>query len=91
MQQQRNRRDQIFVDDKAAAAITGLPVYWFRATQARKRLCIPFYLLGSDKVLSFSIEDVFRWEVCHLRPCRGNVGVVADAPQPVPPGTEKWM
>ncbi|MCC6473626.1 MAG: hypothetical protein IT514_07770 [Burkholderiales bacterium] len=80
MQQQCNRRDQTFVDDKTMAAMTGLPVYWFRAAEARKRLGIPFYLVGSDKVLRFSIEDVFHWEVHHLRPCRPDVGVVADAP-----------
>ena len=31
---------------------------------------IPFYVLGDGSVIRFSIEELFRWEVHHLRPCR---------------------
>lgn len=46
----------------------------------RLRLGIPFYMLSGGDVIRFSIEEVFRWEVHHLRPCRTDTGVVADAP-----------
>ena len=38
--------------------------------QERLRLGIPFYILSGSDVIRFSIEEVFRWEVHHLRPCR---------------------
>jgi hypothetical protein len=37
-------------------------------------------MLSGGDVIRFSIEEVFRWEVHHLRPCRTDTGVVADAP-----------
>ncbi len=80
MQQRPARRDQIFYSCKAVADITGLPVYWFQQDQERQRRGIPCYVFTNGGVIRFSIEEVFRWEVHHLHPCRANVGVVADAP-----------
>lgn len=80
MQQRPGRRDQIFYSGKEMAVITGLPTSWLQQNRERQRLGIPVYKLVNGDVIRFSIEEVFRWEVCHLHPCRANVGVVADTP-----------
>lgn len=80
MQQRPGRRDQIFFSGKEMAAITGLPTSWLQQNQERQRLGIPFYKLVNGDVIRFSIEEVIRWEVHHLRPCRINAGVAAEAP-----------
>ncbi len=82
MQQQPRRREQIFYSAKKVADITGLPAHWLTQHQERLRLGIPFYRMANGDVIRFSIEEVFRWEVHHLRPCRSNADTVADAPQP---------
>lgn len=82
MRQRPGRRDQIFYSGKEVAAITGLPTYWFQQKQERQRLDLPCYRLIKGDVVRFSIEEIFRWEVHHLRPCRSNADTVADAPQP---------
>ncbi|MBU9223731.1 MULTISPECIES: helix-turn-helix domain-containing protein [Burkholderiales] len=81
MQQRPARRDQIFYSCKAVADITGLPVYWFQQDQERQRRGIPCYILTSGGVIRFSIEEVFCWEVHHLRPCRSDAGTSVDALQ----------
>ena len=80
MQQRPARRDRIFYSAKDVVDITGLPAHWLHQNQERLRLGIPFYKLANGDLIRFSIEEVFRWEVHHLHPCRANVGVVADAP-----------
>ena len=79
MQQRPGRRDQIFYSGKETAVITGLPTSWLQQNQERQRLGIPFYKLVNGDVICFSIEEVFRWEVHHLRPCRIDTDVAADA------------
>jgi hypothetical protein len=71
MQQRPDRRDQIFYSGKEASVITGLPAHWFLQNHERLRLSIPFYTI-SGNAIRFSIEEVFRWEMHHLRPCRTN-------------------
>ncbi len=80
MQQRPARRDQIFYSAKDVVGITGLPAHWLHQNQERLRLGIPFYRLANGDLIRFSLEEVFRWEVHHLHPCRTHVGVVADAP-----------
>ena len=80
MQQRPARRDQIFYSAKDLVDITGLPAHWLHQNQERLRLGIPFYKLANGDLIRFSLEEVFRWEVHHLHPCRTHVGVVADAP-----------
>lgn len=75
MQRRPGRRDQIFYSGKEMAVITGLPTSWLQQNRERQRLGIPVYKLVNGDVIRFSIEEVFRWEVCHLRPCRANVGM----------------
>jgi hypothetical protein len=48
--------------------VTGLPEFWLRDQQERLRLDIPHYVLGDGKVIRFSLEEVFRWELAHLLP-----------------------
>ena len=67
-------------DAKDVVGITGLPAHWLHQNQERLRLGIPFYRLANGDLIRFSLEEVFRWEVHHLHPCRTHVGVVADAP-----------
>lgn len=81
MQQRPGRRDQIFYSGKETAAITGLPSSWLQQNQERQRLGIPVYKLVNGDVIRFSIEEVFRWEVHHLRPCRSDAGTAVDALQ----------
>lgn len=64
------RRDMILVDVKEATEISGIPGHWLLQDACRRRLGIPFYVLGDGSVIRFSIEELFRWEVHHLRPCR---------------------
>jgi hypothetical protein len=82
LQQQPNRREQIFYSGKEAAIISGLPTHWLLQNQERQRLGIPFYSIADGSLIRFSIEEIFRWEVHHLRPCRSDADTVADAPQP---------
>ena len=79
MQQRPARRDQIFYSCKAVADITGLPAYWFQQDQERQRRGIPCYVFTNGGVIRFSIEEVFRWEAHHLRPCRNDAGTSVDA------------
>ena len=79
--QGRGRRDQIFYSAKEVADITGLPAHWLHQNQERQRLGIPFYRMANGDVIRFSIEEVFRWEVHHLRPCRSGAGMPVDALQ----------
>ncbi|MCT9072804.1 MULTISPECIES: helix-turn-helix transcriptional regulator [Burkholderiaceae] len=81
MQQRPGRRDQIFYSAKEVADITGLPAHWLHQNQERQRLGIPFYRMANGDVIRFSIEEVFRWEVHHLRPCRSGAGMPVDALQ----------
>jgi len=81
MQQRPARRDQIFYSCKAVADITGLPAYWFQQDQERQRRGIPCYILTNGGVIRFSIEEVFRWEAHHLRPCRNDADTPVDALQ----------
>ncbi|CAJ0681393.1 hypothetical protein R82526_01207 [Ralstonia mannitolilytica] len=81
MQQRPGRRDQIFYSAKEVADITGLPAHWLHQNQERHRLGIPFYRMANGDVIRFSIEEVFRWEVHHLRPCRSATGMPVDALQ----------
>jgi hypothetical protein len=81
MRQRPGWRDQIFNSGKKMAAITGLPISWLQQNQERLRLGIPFYRLANGDVIRFSIEEVFRWEVHHLRPCRSGAGTPVDALQ----------
>ena len=79
LQQRPARRDQIFYSCKAVADITGLPAYWFQQDQERQRRGIPCYTFANGGVIRFSIEEVFRWEAHHLRPCRNDAGTSVDA------------
>lgn len=81
MRQRPGRRDQIFYSGKQMAVITGLPISWLQQNQERQRLGVPFYRLANGDVIRFSIEEVFRWEVHHLRPCRSDAGTPVDALQ----------
>lgn len=36
----------------------------------RLRLGIPFYRIANGDVIRFNIEELFLWEMHHLRPCR---------------------
>ena len=81
MQQRPARRDQIFYSCKAVADITGLPVYWFKQDQEGQRRGIPCYVFTNGGVIRFSIEEVFRWEAHHLRPCHNDAGTPVGALQ----------
>lgn len=81
MRQRPGRRDQIFYSGKEMAAITGLPAHWLQQDQEHQRLGIPFYRRANGDVIRFSIEEIFRWEVHHLRPCRSGAGTPVDALQ----------
>ncbi len=81
MQQQPHRRERIFYSAKKMASITGLPAHWFSQHQERLRLGIPFYRIANGDVIRFSIEEVFRWEVHHLRPCRNDAAIPVDVLQ----------
>jgi hypothetical protein len=63
LQQQPNRREQIFYSGKEAAIISGLPTHWLLQNQERQRLGIPFYSIVDGSLIRFSIEEIFRWEV----------------------------
>lgn len=68
----------VLLDVKAAAEISGIPGHWLVQDACRRRLGIPFYALEAGNVIRFSIEELFRREVHHLRPCRradGGVGL----------------
>lgn len=80
MQRRPAGRDQIFYSAKDVVDITGLPAHWLHQNQERLRHGVPFYRLANGDLIRFSLEEVFRWEVHHLHPCRTHVGVVADAP-----------
>jgi len=82
MQQRPGRRDQIFYSAKEVADVTGLPAHWLHQNQERHRLGIPFYRMANGDVIRFSIEEVFRWEVHHLRPCRSATDMPVAALQP---------
>lgn len=70
MQKPPGRRDQVFYSAKDVVDITGLPAHWIHQNQERLRLGIPFYRIANGDVIRFSIEEIFRWEMHHLRPCR---------------------
>lgn len=72
MRQRPGRRDQIFYAGKETAVITGLTTSWLQQNQERQRLGIPVYKLVNGDVIRFSIEEVFRCELHHLRPCRSD-------------------
>ncbi|WP_238945040.1 hypothetical protein [Vandammella animalimorsus] len=76
MQQLPARRDRVFYSSKQVVAITGLPSHWIFQNHERLRLGIPHYRLAGGDVIRFSIEEVFRWEVHHLRPCRRGTEVL---------------
>ena len=65
---------------KEVVDITGLPGYWIHQNQERLRLGIPFYRIANGDVIRFSIEELFLWEMHHLRPCRYPAKGNADAP-----------
>jgi hypothetical protein len=77
------RRDMVLFDVKKATEISGIPGHWLVQDACRRRLGIPFYVLGDAKVIRFSIEELFRWEVHHLRPCRRADADVGLAPPPI--------
>ena len=64
------RRDMVLFDVKETTEISGIPGHWLLQEACRRRLGIPFYVLGDGSVIRFSIEELFRWEVHHLRGCR---------------------
>jgi hypothetical protein len=68
--QRPGRRDRVFYSAYDVVAITGLPAYWIHQNQERLRLGIPFYRIANGDVIRFSIEELFLWEMHHLRPCR---------------------
>ena len=70
MQKRPERRDRVFYSAKDVVDITGLPGYWIHQNQERLRLGIPFYRIANGDVIRFSIEELFLWEMHHLRPCR---------------------
>ncbi|HOC09978.1 MAG TPA: hypothetical protein PKH84_00015 [Thermomonas sp.] len=80
MQKRATRRDQVFYSAKDVVDITGLPGYWIHQNQERLRLGIPFYRIANGDVIRFSIEELFLWEMHHLRPCRYPAKGNADAP-----------
>lgn len=69
-ERRRGRRDMVLLDVKEAAEISGVPGHGLAQAAHRRRLGIPFYALEDGIVIRFSIEELFRWEVHHLRPCR---------------------
>jgi hypothetical protein len=70
MQKRSERRDWVFYSAKDVVDITGLPGYWIHQNQERLRLGIPFYRIANGDVIRFRIEEIFLWEMHHLRPCR---------------------
>ena len=80
MQKRPERRDRVFYSAKDVVDITGLPGYWIHQNQERLRLGIPFYRIANGDVIRFSIEEIFLWEMHHLRPCRYPARGNADAP-----------
>ena len=70
MQKRAARRDQVFYSAKDVVDITGLPGYWIHQNLERLRLGIPFYRIANGDVIRFSIEEIFLWEMHHLRHCR---------------------
>ena len=70
MQKRPERRDRVFYSAKEVVDITGLPGYWIHQNQERLRLGIPFYRIANGDVIRFSIEELFLWEMRHLRTCR---------------------
>lgn len=82
MQKQPKRRDQVFYSAKDVVDITGLPGYWIHQNQERLRLGIPFYRIANGDVIRFSIEEIFHWEIHHLRPCRYPAKGTTDWPHP---------
>lgn len=80
MQKRPERRDRGFYSAKDVVDITGLPGYWIHQNQERLRLGIPFYRIANGDVIRFSIEEIFLWEMHHLRPCRYPARGNADAP-----------
>ena len=80
MQKQPERRDRVFHSSKDVVDIPGLPGYWIHQNQERLRLGIPFYRIANGDVIRFSIEELFLWEMHHLRPCRYPAKGNADAP-----------
>ena len=56
-------RDHVLLCDDVVADVTGLPFHWFVNLPERQRLGIPFHALGDSRVIRFSLEEVFRWEV----------------------------
>lgn len=70
MRKRPERRDRVFYSAKDVVDITGLPGYWIHQNQERLRLGIPFYRIANGDVIRFSIEELFLWEMHHLRPCR---------------------
>ena len=79
MQKRPERRDRVFYSAKDVVDITGLPGYWIHQNQERLRLGIPFYRIANGDVIRFSIEELFLWEMHHLRPCRYPANGNADA------------
>ena len=80
LQKQPERRDRVFYSSKDVVDIPGLPAYWIHQNQERLRLGIPFYRIANGDVIRFSIEELFLWEMHHLRPCRYPAKGNADAP-----------
>jgi hypothetical protein len=76
------RRDMVLFDVKEATEISGIPGHWLAQAAHRRRLGIPFYALEDGNVIRFSIEELFRWEVHHLRPCRRTEVDLGAARQP---------
>jgi hypothetical protein len=64
------RRDMVVFSVKEATEISGIPGHWLVQDACRRRLDIPFFVLGDAKAIRFSFEELFRWEVHHLSPCR---------------------
>ena len=63
---------------KEMVDITRLPGYWLTQNKERLRLGIPCYRIANGDVIRFTIEEIFRREVHHLRPCRCDAGVDVD-------------
>ena len=61
---------ELEVEQGDVVYITGLLGYWIHQNQERLRLGIPFYRIANGDVIRFSIEELFLWEMHHLRPCR---------------------
>ena len=79
MRQRPGRRDRVFYSANDVVKITGLSAYWIHQNQERLRLGIPFYRIANGDVIRFSIEELFLWEMHHLRPCRYPIGGRSDA------------